>query len=196
MKKRLAMLVIGVWMASGACSKRPALDARPAGQPNVAVAERLIDAFYSFDRSRLAEALSSAPASAPGLLFYQGWAEGGNYRVRHRAPCRLETADMVRCAITVEDDLIKALRLDLHVTDTFHITVADGRIRQVTTSSNDPPKFHEALAWVRRERAALVSAPCEGFFAGGPTPGKCVRAMVQGFAEFAARKRLLPQHRR
>jgi hypothetical protein len=182
-------MVLAAWLASTGCSKPPAAVSRAATEPNVAAAERVIDAFYSFDRDRLAGLLAAAEASAPAILFYQGWAQGGTYRVRHRAPCQPEAADRVRCAITVEDDLIKALRLDVQVTDTFRITVAGGRVRQVATSSNDPPLFEEALAWVRRERAERIRVPCEGFFAGGPTPAACVRAIVQGFAEFVAHRR-------
>ena len=185
---RHAGMVLVAWLASAGCSKPSAAVSRLAAEPNVAAAERVIDAFYSFDRDRLAHVLSAAETSAPTILFYQGWAQGGNYRVRYRAPCQPEAADKVRCAITVEDDLIKALRLGIQVTDTFRITVTGGRVREVATSSNDPPLFEEALAWVRRERADRIRVPCEGFFAGGPTPGACVRAIVQGFAEFSARR--------
>ena len=171
-----------------ACSRPSVAVSRPAAE-NVVAAERVIDAFYSFDRGRLARALSSAEASAPRILYYQGWAEGGHYRIRRRTPCEPEPEHTVRCAITVEDDLIKALGLAVQVTDTFRITVTDGRVRNVATSSDDPPLFEEALAWVRRERADRIRVPCEGLFAGGPTPQACVRAMVQGFAEFAARRR-------
>lgn len=173
-------------LASAGCGGPPAVPR--AAEQNAAVAERVIDAFYSFDRDRLASALAAADASAPAILFYQGWAEGGNYRVRRRAPCQPEARDTVRCAITVEDDLIKALRLGIQVTDTFRITVAGGRVRRVTTSSNDPPLFDEAMAWVRRERADRIRVPCAGFFAGGPTPAACVRTIVEGFAEFSAQR--------
>lgn len=162
---------------------------RQGAGADIAAAERFIDAFYSFDAARLALALDSADESAPGILFYQGWAQGGNYRVVQRAPCQREAEHTVRCAVTVEDDLIKALRLNLFVTDTFRITVAEGTVRRVDTSSNDPPLFKEALAWVRREWADRVRQPCQGFFAGGPTPRACVRVIVQGFAEFAKLRR-------
>ena len=162
---------------------------RQGADTDLATAERFIDAFYSFDTARLALTLASADRSASGMVFYQGWAEGGNYRVIQRAPCEREAERTIRCAVTVEDDLIKALRLTLHVTDTFRITVAEGTVRRVVTSSNDPPMFREALAWVRREWADQVRQPCEGFFAGGPTPGACVRVIVQGFAAFAELRR-------
>lgn len=187
---RLTRVSVLAWLAAAGCSGPPAAVPRLTADPNVAAAERVIDAFYAFDRDRLASVLAAAEASAPAILFYQGWAQGGNYRVRHRAPCQSEAPDTVRCAVTVEDDLIKALRLGVQVTDTFRITVTGGQVRRVTTSSNDPPLFHEALAWVRRERADRIRAPCTGFFAGGPTPGACARAIVQGFAEFAARRDL------
>ncbi len=44
---------------------------------HLAVAERILDAFYSFDPGALADALGDA-RDAPTILFYQGWADGGN----------------------------------------------------------------------------------------------------------------------
>lgn len=149
-------------------------------------AESLIDAFYSFDSAKLRKAMSSAGESIPQIVYYQGWAEGGNYEVLERMPCRPDGRDKVSCSITVKDDLIGALGIPMNVTDTFHISFAGGKIVKVDTSSDDPKAFHDALAWVRRERAELIDQPCRGFFEGGPTPGECVRAMVKGFAEFAA----------
>ena len=169
------------------CFPMASPSARSAIDRDLVAAERFVDAFYSFDSTRLASVLAAAPQSASRIRYYQGWAEGGHYRIVHRAPCEHEPEQRVRCAVTVEDDLIKALRLDVHVTDTFRLAVSEGAIRSVTTSSNDPPVFEEALAWVRRERADRVREPCERMFAGGPTPGACVRAIVQGFAEFATR---------
>ena len=79
-----------------------------------------------------------------------------------------------------------ALGIDFDVTDTFHLSFSEGQIVSVQTSSNDLQVFLDAEKWVWRERAELVREPCEGYFEGGPTPGKCVQAMVKGFAEFAA----------
>lgn len=93
---------------------------------------------------------------------------------------------MVICPVTVKDDLIGALEIDFNVTDTFHVTVKKERILSVTTSSNDPPLFHEARDWVRQNRPRLIEEPCRGIWEGGPTPGECVRAMVKGYTEFIA----------
>ena len=79
--------------------------------------------------------------------------------------------------------------IDFSVTDTFHVTVINGGINSVTTSSNDPPLFHEARDWVRQNRPQLLEEPCRGIWEGGPTPGDCVRAMVKGYAEFIALKK-------
>ena len=162
---------------------------RSTNHANVATAESFIDAFYSFDAGRLRQSMASAPESIGKIGFYQGWAEGGNYRVLKRERCTPVSAQEVQCSITVKDDLIGALGLDLNVTDTFHITFADGRIVSVKTTSNDPPLFEEALQWVGREKPEVLAGPCRGFFDGGPTPGDCARAVVQGFAEFASRRR-------
>jgi hypothetical protein len=158
---------------------------------NLLAAENLIEAFYSFDRKRLTQALESAKESQPEILFYQGWAAGGNYRVVKRMPC-VRDGSSANCSITVKDDLMGALGIAFDVTDTFHVSFTDGRIVAVKTSSNDLPVFDQAMKWVRRERPELVRVPCEGFFSGGPTPGDCVKGMVKGFADFAASKDFPP----
>ena len=180
MRTSAIALLLGAALLVGCASTPPA-------DGDLATAERFIDAFYSFDRDRLAGALESAEGSKPKIVYYQGWAEGGNYRIVERQPCRA-AGDGVTCSITVKDDLIAALGVPIDVTDTFHLTFDGGKIVAVRTTSNDPPQFEQALQWVIRERAALVEKPCQGFFDGGPTPGDCVRAMVGGFAEFAVRE--------
>lgn len=157
--------------------------------PELSAAETVIDAFYSFDSRRLETAMATAASSIPRIVFYQGWAQGGNYTVLERRPCKLASAVEITCSITVKDDLIGALGLDFNVTDTFHFSVAERKITQVRTSSNDPKMFNDAFEWVQQNRQDLVREPCRGFFAGGPTPGDCVRAMVRGFREFAAQRR-------
>lgn len=182
---RAISLLLLAGLLAGCATKHPP----PAAGTPLAAAEALIDAFYAFDPGRLRGALSAAPDSMPNILYYQGWAQGGNYVVRDRQPCRFEKADEIACSITVKDDLIAALGTGYDVTDTFHLTVADGRIVKVRTSSNDPPEFDRALDWLRAVRPQLMTGPCRGFFAGGPTPQACVREVVKGFAQFAARAR-------
>jgi hypothetical protein len=165
---------------------------RPGSAPPVAAAEAFVDAFYSFDAERLKEALAAAPESQPRIMYYQGWAQGGNYVVVRRMPCRAESPERVVCSITVKDDLIQAMGTGFDVTDTFHLGISGGKIVSVRTTSNDPPEFDQAMKWVERERPGLVEVPCRDAFEGGPTPQACVRAMVQGFREFAALGRPAP----
>lgn len=159
-----------------------------SGNSPLMVAEKLIDAFYSFDPRQLRAAMADAPASQPQLLFYQGWAEGGNYAVIERQPCKFAGDGEVTCAITVRDDLIAALGTGFWVTDKFHLTISEGRMVAVRNSSNDPPDFELALKCLQRERPEVMIGPCRGFFAGGPTPGDCVRAVVAGFKDYRAAK--------
>ena len=81
---------------------------------------------------------------------------------------------------------MKALRVQFNVTDTFHLSFSSGEIVSVTTSSDDPVLYEQGEAWVRKNRPELIEEPCKGYFAGGPTPGDCIRAMVQGLEEFAS----------
>jgi hypothetical protein len=175
-----------VALAVGACGDSSLPDSAEVDNPNIATAEALIDAFYSFDGDALRATLVFAEASIPQILYYQGWAEGGNYEVLNRMPCVVDDEENISCSITVKDDLIEALDLDVNVTDTFHLTFSGNRVVHVETSSNDPDAYYEAQSWVEENRPGLINEPCRGFFAGGPTPGECVKAMVRGYAEFAA----------
>lgn len=150
------------------------------------LSENFINAFYSFDPARLQSVLTFAPDSLPDIVYYQGWAEGGNYKILERNPCVLIATNTASCAITVEDDPMLALGSDFKVTDTFTIVFADRKVISVTTSSDDLPLYYEAGDWVRARMPELIAEPCRGFFAGGPTPGDCARAMAEGYARFAA----------
>lgn len=176
-------------IAVGGCTFSRGATAGGTTEQNLATAEALIDAFYSFDQTKLRTALIWAPKSVPTIGYYQGWAEGGNYKVLNRAPCVARSQTEVSCSVTVEDDLIPALGLDVKVIDTFHVTFANGRIIGVRTSSNDPPLFSEALEWIKNERPEVVSGPCQGFFDGGPTPHDCVKAVVREFATYTSKRR-------
>lgn len=184
--RHVSVLLIGV-LALGGCGLPGR--SRPVPSARLAAAEAFVDAFYSFDSERLKEALSAAPESVPRISYYQGWAEGGNYVVVQRMPCRVENPEFVSCAVTVRDDLFQALGMDFDVTDTFHLGFDGDRIVSARVSSNDPPEFDRAVEWVQNERAGLVEVPCRDSFEGGRTPHACVRAMVQGLREYAALRR-------
>ena len=162
--------------------------------PDVAAAEAFVDAFYSFDSNALLVELSMATESVPTILFYQGWAEGGNYEIIDRMPCEAVSETDVNCSITVKDDLIGALGVGVNVTDTFHLTFFNGQVVSVTNSSNDPDIYYDAQEWVEKNYPELIEVPCKGFFDGGPTPGDCVRAMVQGYSAFAASSEFPESH--
>jgi hypothetical protein len=184
------VLVLGAALltasAAAGCADSEDMTAGSTDAANLSTAEAFIDAFYSFDRVRFESFLSTAAESAPSVVYYQGWAEGGNYEIVNRRPCEVEAANVISCAITVADDPMLALGIDFKVTDTFKISFQDRLIHSVETSSNDLPVYYDAEAWVREEFSELVEEPCLGFFDGGPTPGDCARAMTEGYRRFAA----------
>ncbi len=143
------------------------------------LAESLIDDFYSFDSVRLKQALANAEDSQESLLYYQGWAEGGNYEIVERKNCAVQSLNIVSCPITVKDDPMLALAVDFFVTDTFEITFEDERVSTVETSSNDLPIYYQARDWVRANMPELVAQPCEGHGRGLPTLRceRCVSAL-------------------
>ena len=177
--------LVGCLAVAGAA---PTAQAVPLADPRLAKAEALVDAFYRFDRAALREAMANAPGSHGDTLYYQQWAEAGHYVVLKRQPCQVGKAGEVACPVTVKDDLIPALGLDFHVTDVFHIRFEDGRAVEVWNTSDDPPEFQQAMAWLKREQPAIFTGPCRGMWAGGPTPQDCVRAVIKGFADFTAGK--------
>ena len=184
----MRLLTVALILGVAACAPSPRPKVVSDGVP-LDAAESLINAFYSFDPVPLRAALADAPASAAQIIYYQGWAEGGNYAVLKRTPCRPMGVDEISCDITVRDDLIAALGTGYWVTDTFHLSFQSGRIVKVRTSSNDPPDFEQALNWLKRERPDVMTGPCQDFFAGGLTPQDCVRAVVAGFAAYQETKR-------
>ena len=181
-----ATTVLCLCILQSSCSAESSTHASQLTQQRLAQAEALIDAFYSFDPAQLAPLLDNAPSSRNHILYYQGWAEGGNYRVLQRKPCTTaEHSETVTCAITVEDDPVLALKTDFKVTDTFAITFEQDKLVSVETSSNDQPIYYQARDWVLKEMPQIMTGPCKGFFNDGPTPAECARAITAGYRKFA-----------
>ena len=159
---------------------------------NLATAESMIDAFYSFDAEQLRPFLSSAGESGLGILSYQAWAEGGNYKVVNRPGCYGESASLIVCPVTVQDDPVVALEVDFNVTDTFHLSFEDGIITEVDTSSNDQPIYYEARVWIRENLPEVMEGPCKRTDGMRDTPGDCARAMADGYRQFMVAKKAEP----
>ena len=153
---------------------------------NIETAEGMIDAFYSFDASKLQPFLSAAGDAEVSILGYQAWAEGGNYIVMERVPCISESENVIACGITVQDDPVVALETGFNVTDTFHITFTDSTITDVDTSSNDQPIYYEARRWVEANLPEVIEGPCKRTDGIRETPGDCARAMTDGYKQFMA----------
>lgn len=159
---------------------------------NLATAEGMLDAFYAFDSERLQSYLSAAGESGLGILSYQAWAEGGNYKVVNRPGCSGESANLLVCPVTVQDDPVLALEVDFNVTDTFHITFEDGVIVEVDTSSNDQPIYYEARVWISENLPEVMEGPCKRTDGMRDTPGDCARAMTDGYKQFMVAKKAEP----
>ena len=156
---------------------------------SVAVGNKFIDAFYSFNTDSLESILSSAKKSQPDILYYQKWARCANYKIIDRTHYFKKNDSVAIFPVTVKDDMMAALSIDFNVTDTFHITIRNGKILSVETSSNDIAEYYEAKEWVKKNRPELVEKACEGIWEGGPTPCECVLGMIKGFAEFTENKK-------
>ena len=168
------------------CKNRTNSEIGKYQKDNIDIANQFIDAFYSFNEDSLKLSLSYAKESQPSILYYQKWAECGNYKVLNRANCEEKNDSLVTCPVTVKDDLMSALQLDLNVTDTFHIIIKDRKIRSVQTFANDPNIYYEAKDWIKQNRPELIEKPCEDAWKGGPTPCECIKGTIQGLAEFKA----------
>lgn len=152
----------------------------------ITIANKFIDAFYSFNSNELLPLLKYADSSKLEILYYQGWAEAGNYKIIKRYPCEVKNDTLIICPVTVKDDLIQALELNFNVTDTFHIVIKNENITSITTSSDDPEIFYEAEEWIRKNHPELIDEPCKGIWKDGTTPNECVRAMVEGYSMYIA----------
>jgi hypothetical protein len=155
---------------------------------NIIVANEFVDAFYSFNKDSLESILSLAKESQPAIVYYQKWAECGNYEIVKRGHLIEKNDSLVLVPVTVKDDLMAALQVNFNVTDTFHLSIQNGKIRSVQTSSNDPDTYYEAKDWVKQNRSELIEKPCEGIWEDGPTPCECILGMIKGFTEFVARE--------
>lgn len=169
-----------------ACALACAAD---AGDTKVAAAEAAITSFYAFDSTRLDSLLRTVDSSRHMLLSYQRWAEGGNYSVEQRTPCRVESAGTVACAVTVQDDIVRSLQLDSWVTDTFRFSFIDTRLSSVATSSNDPPAVGAAFAWVRQNKPQLFDSTgvCTTTAGLRHDARECARAVMVAFREYRDR---------
>jgi|SRR5688572_1530049 len=156
---------------------------------NVDIANKFVDAFYSFNRDSLASILSHAKESSRAdILYYQKWAECGHYEVLKRDAYSEKNDSLIIFPVTVKDDLMAALHIDFNVTDTFRISIKNGHIRSIQTSSNDPDTFFEAKEWVKKNRPDLIEKACDRIGTGGPTPCECIQGMLKGFGEFISKK--------
>jgi hypothetical protein len=155
---------------------------------NIDIGNEFIDAFYSFNRDSLASILSDAKGSQPEILYYQKWAECAHYKIVNRGQYAKKNDSTIIFPITVKDDLMAALKIDFNVTDSFHISIKNGKIQTVKTSSNDVADYYKAKEWVKKHRPELVEKACEGIWEGGPTPCACVQGMLKGFTEFIMEK--------
>ncbi len=149
--------------------------------PAIATAERFVDAFYSWQPERLA-AVVTPGEDADRALYYQAWAEAGNYQVQTRRPCARGDDGRIHCAITVTDDI--GGTLGYVATDTFHLNVEDDLVQAVEFSADDPPILDEVFQWMGENQPEVFAGPCRDMFAGGDTPGSCVRAVIDGARQY------------
>lgn len=182
MIKSLYLLLFFSLFAFSSC--RNTQEKKSTMDTNLTLANKFIDSFYSFDRQRLEDVLSEAKDSWPEIIFYQKWAECGNYKIVKKGKAVSGDETTVLYPITVKDDLMAALEISFNVTDTFHITIENHKIKAVTATSDDPAKYWEAKEWIKENRPDLYDIPCKDAWEGGLTPCECVKATVEGLKEF------------
>jgi hypothetical protein len=108
--------------------------------------------------------------------------------VKRADPVRKNDSTIVY-PITVKDDLMGALKINFNVTDSFHVTVINGKIRSVRTSSNDLDEYYKAKEWIKQNHPDYIEKQCEGIWAGGPTPCECVQGMIKGMQEYSSQSK-------
>jgi len=179
------MLLGGLLLVMTSLSASAEDNVPPDNHDNNNIAEEFISAFYTWDAAKLKN-LMTEDADTVAILYYQGWAEAANYRVKVRRPCKVEAGEVV-CAITVTDDFGSAMGYE--ATDTFRMTLAEDKISSVTFSGDDPPVFQELFEWIGEKRPDILTGPCLDMFAGGETPGDCARAVAKAARAFMDERR-------
>ena len=154
-----------------------------ANQDDLHTAESFLDAFYTFDQSKLARFLAPN-ADADRVLYYQAWAQAANYKVKQRTPCALNVSKAIVCAVTVTDDFGQTM--GYVATDTFTMTIQENKVSAISFEGDDPPIFQQLFAWIAENRPEILEGPCKDLFAGGNTPGTCAHAVVAAAKEFVA----------
>ena len=154
-----------------------------ANQDDLHTAESFLDAFYTFEQSKLARFLAPN-ADADRVLYYQAWAQAANYKVKQRTPCALNVSKAIVCAVTVTDDFGQTM--GYVATDTFTMTIQENKVSAISFEGDDPPIFQQLFAWIAENRPEILEGPCKDLFAGGKTPGDCARAVVVAAKEFVA----------
>jgi hypothetical protein len=185
---KLKLIAIALISILSGCKSGSKSDIPNSSNSNVTLANKFIDAFYSFNEDTLKSTLNKAMASQPSILYYQKWAECANYEIFERNDFIMKNDSLISCPITVKDDLMGALNIDFNVTDSFHISILNNQIVSVQWTSNDIDVYYEAKDWVKANQPELIEVPCIGIWEGGPTPCECVKGMVKGFSLFTAAK--------
>jgi len=183
---KLKLITLTVILILSGCQSGPQSEIPNSPNSNVDLANKFVDAFYSFNEDRLKSILNKAIDSQPSILYYQKWAECANYEIFARNEFIVKNDSLISCPITVKDDLMGALNIDFNVTDSFHISILNDQIVSVQTTSNDLDVYYEAKDWVKTNQPELIEVPCIGIWEGGPTPCDCVKGMVKGFSLFTA----------
>ena len=161
-----------------------------AESDSLRIAEDFISAFYTFEPTELAKVVDPQAEGYVPVMYYQGWAQGGNYQIKQRRACQLVSnagaAETITCAITVTDDFGGAM--GYVATDTFALVIEQGRINEVSFSADDPPIFQELLAWIGDNQPHVLAGPCADFFAGGETPQACAQAVAHAARRMMAER--------
>ena len=106
---RIKLIFYIVLIVTGSCKNATQDKAYSLHEKNVSITNDFIDAFYSFNGDSLELILSHAPESSTNILYYQKWAECGNYEIIERSGCIIKNDSQLICPIKVKDDLIGAL---------------------------------------------------------------------------------------
>ena len=183
LRRGIALLCALLSVAASGCNDGHV----PPNELNIAKAESILDAFYSWNAQPLASLLASAEGTE-AMLYYQRWAEAAHYEVELRRPCSQASAATVICAITVTDDF--GSTLGYTATDTFTFTFEGefegDRATRVDFAGDDPPVTYALWLWVWAYHGNLLENECADMFEGGTTPAECARAFASAAKDFVA----------
>lgn len=153
----------------------------------VAIAEGILDAFYTFDEQQLREAIGS-DLTDQSVLFNQGDGEHLNLQLVNRQPCVAAGQSQVLCPVTSADDITRAFGFEW--SEQLNLVFADDRIISANWQivAEVPAHYDAFWTWLGETHPSIQDVTCGGWEMDLDDPGRgaCWAAILATIPDFKA----------